>query len=483
MAYMIPLPQPVGPHGLPLAVPQRYMLYLPPAPDLLKPDPISSSPTADGDGGGGGAKERKRDKAHRRWQEEVRKAKTYSGAVVSMRGLYSASVRGAVYVLSRLQRSELTFLSRLPRRTLRELELMHPSSGAGGGGGGGEEEDEERFAEVRAEFERNRRVARRDFWIAAALLPFATAIDLVIPVFGGLSEVDMVWMVVTGRAWMAARGVAKRLVLAPGAAARALSDGSSSVGGCVSGGSSGHDRDGTSPYQCAGALGGHDSDDEEDDSDDDDDDEEDDEKHRHPRLGNFTEHLDEEEHPLVVKGEKQDGVDPNSSGDGAGRRRSMAHKFKQKRDKEPPVEMSFRPSTSMTLLTHYVQAACHARNARLFPDVGPPQAEVEVLRSIGWAPEEGRIKRQRRRQQQQQAHASAGAAEGEEEAAATAAAALAAEEHDDVAWQVRKTCEDLRGAVAKAAKTWDKQCRRFASADPERVMGVAPAQGRKELFE
>lgn len=418
LAYMIPLPQPHGPSGLPLAIPQRYMLYLPPAPDLLKPDPSSAD-------GGAGSKERKRDKAHRRWQEEVRKAKTYNGAVVTMRGLYSASVRGAVYVLAMLQRNELTFLSRLPRRTLRELELLHP--GPASPGGRAAVADEERFAEVRAEFERNRRVARRDFWIATVLLPFATAIDLVIPVFGGLSEVDLVWMVVTGRAWMAARGVAKRLVLAPGVAARALSDGSSS--GCGSGGSSGHAGDGTPPYQCAGALGGHDDDDDDDD--------------RQPRVSNFTEHLDEE-HPLFDNEEKRDRH-------GSGRR-------KHAQRKEQPVEMSFRSSTSMTMVTHYVRAACHARNARLFPDVGPPQTEAEVLRSMGWAPEEGR-------------HRTAEDAEA------------------DVAWQVRKTSEDLRSAVAKAAKTWDKQCRRFAAEDAERAMGAAEAgargraQWRKELFD
>lgn len=429
---MIPLPQPLGPNGLPLAVPQRYMLYLPPAPDLLKPDPPTdnispSDQAADGKHDGAtnaAAKERSRDKARRKWQAEVRKAKTYSGAVVSVRGLYSASVRGAVYVLSLLQRSELTFLSRLPRRTLRELELMHPGSSSAG--------DEERFAEVRAEFERNRRLARRDFWIATALLPFATTIDLLIPIFGGLSEVDLVWMAVNGRAWLAARGVTKRMILAPGAASRALQDGGRGSGGSTSG----YEADGTPPEMCAGANGGHEH------SDDDEDEIHGHNFHSRPGPDDSTERLGAD-NQLFDEDEDHDLHNSNGASDEKARnkrREARQKKAKQDTDKQP-VEMSFRPSTSMMLLTRYIQAACHTRNPRAFADPAtadaPAPEEADVLRSIGWAPQtEGRRR-----------------ADWTDE-----------DVEADIAWQVRKTSEDLRAASARAAKTWDKQCKRFMAA-------------------
>lgn len=342
MAYMVPLPVPLGPDGLRLAVPPRYMMYLPPAPDLLKPPPD-------------GPKERKRDKWARRWQHEVRKAKTFNGAVVSLKGVYCASVRGAVYVLALLQRSELTFLSRLPRKTLRSLLLTH-------GDHQGDTPDERRFAEVRSEFERNRRLAKRDFCIATVLLPFATAVDIAIPIFGGFSEVDLVWMIVTGRAYMAARSVTKRFVPAPDSDASGR------------------------PQPAAGERDGTGSD---------------------SPAGSPSEALRDDE----------------SS-------REQGHKEKKKR--LPPIELGFRASTSMNLLTQYVQAACHERNPQMFPDVGRPQGEAEVLSSIGWTPEVRDVN----------------------------------DQAGDTDWQIRKTTEDLRVAVAKAAKTWEKLCKKYV-VDPE----------------
>lgn len=446
VAYMIPLPQPLGPNGLPLAVPQRYMLYLPPAADLLKPEPDPDDD--DGKGGKGSKsknKERRRDRMQRRWQQEVRKAKTYSGAVVSLRGLYCASVRGAVYVLALLQRSELTFLSRLPRKTLRELSLVYPSSsssldrqrhaGDGGGGEGEAEEDEQRFAEVRAEFERNRRVARRDFWIATALLPFATAVDLAIPVFGGFSEVDLVWMVVTGRAWLAARGVTRRLVLATGARGAlggARSSGGGGGGALGDGGDAREEEGGLSGGKGPDAGGYYN-------------------RKYHQRQGQQQQDRtsrsaahagDEEAEPMVSEKER----DPPQG------HRQRQRQWQRPRQDAPPVEMSFQPSTSMTMLTHYVRAACHERNPAAFQDVGAAQPEAEVLRSVGWAPDprDGRP---------------------DMDEAARAA---------DAAWQVRKASEDLAVAAAKAAKRWDKWCRRYVE-DPARALGE---EGRgKELYE
>lgn len=195
MAYMIPLPQPLR-NGVVQDVPQRYMLYMPPAPDLLKPTDKST-------------KERKRDKAVRRWQQEVRKAKTYNGRVVSLGGMQSASIRGAVWVLSIIKPSDVTFLSRVPRKTVKSLVLIHPGSPP-------EQSTDDMFRNVKGELSRTKSRTRRDFWIGTALLPFTFTIDLIIPVFGGLSEVNMVWMAVNASAWMTANKVVNKLRPAQG---------------------------------------------------------------------------------------------------------------------------------------------------------------------------------------------------------------------------------------------------------------------------
>ncbi|KAI7778096.1 hypothetical protein LA080_002596 [Diaporthe eres] len=196
MAYMIPLPQPLK-NGILQDLPQRYMLYMPPAPDLLKP--------ADKN-----IKERKRDKAVRRWQQEVRKAKTYNGRVVSLGGIHSASIRGAVWVLSIIKPSDVTFLSRVPRKSVKSLVLVHPE-------GPSTRSTDDMFHNVKGELSRTKSRTKRDFWIGTALLPITFTIDLIIPVFGGLSEVNMVWMAVNASAWMTANKVVNKLRPAQGA--------------------------------------------------------------------------------------------------------------------------------------------------------------------------------------------------------------------------------------------------------------------------
>lgn len=196
MAYMIPLPQPLK-NGILQDVPQRYMLYMPPAPDLLEPTDKN-------------IKERKRDKAVRRWQQEVRKAKTYNGRVVSLGGIHSASIRGAVWVLSIIKPSDVTFLSRVPRKSVKSLVLIHPE-------GPSTRSTDDMFHNVKGELSRTKSRTKRDFWIGTALLPMTFTIDLIIPVFGGLSEVNMVWMAVNASAWMTANKVVNKLRPAQGA--------------------------------------------------------------------------------------------------------------------------------------------------------------------------------------------------------------------------------------------------------------------------
>lgn len=348
MAFMMPLPQPIRADGQAVDVPQRYMLYAPPAPDLLKPPPTSN------------IKERKRDKCVRKWQAEVRKAKTQHRPVASFKGFYHATVRGAVYCLALIQRSELTFLARLPRKTMRELCFVHPVAER--------TEGRRKFALVKEEFRRNKHVAKRDFWIGAVLLPFAEGLDLAIPVGGGFSEVTLVWMIVTGTAWKTSSGMLQRLCFNDRMPTRRIPD---------------------------GLENGY-------------------------RDNNANQDLNE--------GAGQSGaqVDPE---------KGKTSRWKREKEKRPPVETSFYPSTSLDKLSHYIRATCHACDPEIFPDVGQPSTEADVLRSIGWAPEERE-----------------------------------SEDRDgDVAWQIQKTTDDLKVVVTKAAKTWGKFCATYV-VNPEKAL-------------
>jgi hypothetical protein len=311
MAYMIPLPQPLK-NGVVQDVPQRYMLYMPPAPDLLKPTDKST-------------KERKRDKAVRRWQQEVRKAKTYNGRVVSLGGMQSASVRGAVWVLSMIKPSDVTFLSRVPRRSVRSLVLVHPE------GGPRAQSADDMFHSVKGELSRTRSRTRRDFWIGTALLPITFTIDLVIPVFGGLSEVNMVWMAVNASAWMTANKVVDKL--------RPAAQG------------------GYSAYQ------GHDG----------------------VMALRRSHTVDGSTGAGPVA---RDGNDDHQTNEKGGAKNKK--KKKEEEDKDKTIQMVFQPSPAMDLMRRYVEEACHRRNPDAFPSLGPAGyvlGEAEVLASMGWSPE------------------------------------------------------------------------------------------------
>lgn len=375
LAYMIPFPQPVRPSGIPIDVPQRYMLYLPPAPDRLKPSPTS------------GIKERKRDKCARKWQTEVRKAKTTQNrSKASFSGIYHATIRGAVYCLALIQRSELTFLSRLPRKTLRDLCFVHPAAER--------TEERQKFELVTEEFRRNKHVAKRDFWIGAVILPFAQGVDIAIPIGGGFSEVTLAWMIVTGTAWKTSSGMLQRLQFKDGSVARGSSGGQEDV----------HRNDNTN--------GNNLNDDAE---------------------ASSVDSADED-----LKKDKKDQASRWKLGKGKSKEKN--------KEKRPPVDMDFRPSTSLDKISHYIRATCHTCDPELFPDVGQPSSEIDVLRSIGWAPVERETE----------------------------------DSEGDVAWQIQKTTEDLKAVVTKAAKTWGKFCETYA-VNPEKALKREERAREKDL--
>lgn len=307
MAYMIPLPQPLK-NGVVQDVPHRYMLYMPPKADLLKPTDQNT-------------KERKRDKAVRRWQQEVRKAKTYNGRVVSLGGMHSVSIRGAVWVLSVIKPADVTFLSRVPRNSVKSLFLIHPE------GGPHSQSTDDMFHTVKGELSRTKSRTKRDFWIGTALLPFTFTIDLIIPVFGGLSEVNMVWMAVNASAWMTANKVVNKLRPAQGS--------------------------GYPAYQ----------------------------EHDSAMMLRRSHTVDGSTGATQARDGGQDDRQVDEKG-GAKKKKKDAD------DKDKTIQMVFQPSPAMELMRRYVEEACHKRNPDVFPSPGGyVPGEAEVLASMGWSPE------------------------------------------------------------------------------------------------
>ncbi|KAM3078048.1 hypothetical protein ACMFMG_002650 [Clarireedia jacksonii] len=109
IVYFIPLPKPIA---APDDMPQRFLIYTPPAPHLLKPAE--------------GVKEGKRSKAKRYWQQEIKKAKTYEGKTLSLKGLHSKTMRGIVWATAAIKSTDITFLNRVPRKEVQTLLLLHP---------------------------------------------------------------------------------------------------------------------------------------------------------------------------------------------------------------------------------------------------------------------------------------------------------------------------------------------------------------------
>lgn len=224
LAYLIPFPKPAN---APPNLPERFLIYTPPPPPLEKPKE--------------GEEESKMRKVQRKWQEEVRSAKTNADKITSWKGLKGKATRGIDKAMGWTTTSSLDFLNRVPahekkdssspsaagkadafengeddgvkeddtvKKTvgLEEMVLIYPSSMPG------TEHD------IRAEFVssmmRSKDKAQKDAVIATGLLPVSAAIDILATVvwpFGGLLEIDSVWLYSSFRGAKTARSVTKRL--------------------------------------------------------------------------------------------------------------------------------------------------------------------------------------------------------------------------------------------------------------------------------
>lgn len=216
IAYLVPFPKPRM-AGIDTAqLPDRFLIYTPPPPPLAKP--------AEGE------KEGKLHKVQRRWQEEVRSAKTSTAKTASWKGVKSKVTKGVSKAMSYTTTSNLDFLGRVSdnksdtegdahaKDDIHEGDTTHKTVGVEEmvliyDPGMGIPQDQ-----MRAEFVntmlRTKTKAQRDAIISTGLLPVAYGIDILATLvwpFGGLGEIDTVWAYSNIRGAKTARSVTKRL--------------------------------------------------------------------------------------------------------------------------------------------------------------------------------------------------------------------------------------------------------------------------------
>jgi hypothetical protein len=217
VAYLIPFPKPLAPHAN--EIPDRFMIYTPPPPPLSSPKE--------------GEKEDRLRKVQRKWQQEVREAKLSDAKITSWKGIKSRATRGIHTAMGYTTSSNLDFLNRVPgsskpkdqkdqptsddddlysdpttKKTvgLEEMILIYPTTMPGS-----EQQIREEFV---SSMLRSKSKAQKDAIIATGLLPVSAAIDILATViwpFGGLLEIDGIWLYSSFRGAKTARSVTKRL--------------------------------------------------------------------------------------------------------------------------------------------------------------------------------------------------------------------------------------------------------------------------------
>lgn len=338
IAYLIPLPPPSA-KGQTLDVPQRYMIYTPPAPHLLKPTTVAGS----------GAKEGKRHKAKRLVQQEVRKAKTYDGKTLSLRGLHYKAVRGCDRAVAAIKSPDITFLNRVPRKDVTELVLIHPASVLV------DHSPREVRDEVGAQLARTKKRAARDSIISTLLFPPSLVIDTLAAVvwpFGGLAEIDGVWMYASISGYLTARNVTRRMEREP-----VVDENGEGIQGE---GQSRADR-GLSPVSeediySAGIETSRPNAGEPNRPD----------NRRDSRQVHFEEILDDEEEEDLKR----------AAGNGG-----------NKDGKKKTLKVRMVPDDAMDTMASYFQEICHQRNPKAFGSAGVPPTKTDVLASVGWWPD------------------------------------------------------------------------------------------------
>ncbi|KAL1849189.1 hypothetical protein Daus18300_013346 [Diaporthe australafricana] len=438
IAFLVPLPKPTI-QGSTLDVPAKYFLYTPPPPHLLKPKK--------------GGKESYGTKANRVWQRNVRKAKTnaHNGKRVSLSAVHSAAVRGCIWASERRKGDDdgAVFLARIQPKTVAHLVMIHPwalsadqapedilktfrgqitaskassfvkiltkkmgpepktlqispsSIIEGTHGPRGSESSEEEEAVVGVVETEQPRPSRKDRMRAS----FESAKQRN-PVTAIKSQINQ-------------RGRKRHREGSPSASAQDTAEHAEPGSTEFTGGELEHYSEEEAPADpgLVDAEGepfsGH-------------------------QLGEIPEEGDHfedaPEQPATATAgpssapQTAGGVLAGSTQDAANDA-ELDSKDPAEAKKGSRFQLTFYPSPAMDIMSRYIQQSCHAANGHAFPSPSAAPTAAGVLASIGWEPE--------RR----------GYTDAEEQL-------------EDENWQAREIEEDLAAATEKAARAWEKQCRK-----------------------
>ncbi|KAG9031588.1 hypothetical protein FRB95_002517 [Tulasnella sp. JGI-2019a] len=223
IAYLIPFPKPDLEGYEASEIPDRFLIYTPPAPPLSKPPE--------------GVKEGKVHKVQRKWQEEVKEAKMSDAKTASWKGIKARVTKGINWAINRTTSADLDFVNRIPTEPDKKKAAKEKAKRDSHASDGVHEDDETHKTvgleelvlvyppslgsdteAVKREFVesmmRTRTKAKRDAVIATGLLPVTAAIDIMATLvwpFGGLLEIDSVWAFSSIRGAKTARSVTTRL--------------------------------------------------------------------------------------------------------------------------------------------------------------------------------------------------------------------------------------------------------------------------------
>jgi hypothetical protein len=335
VAYLIPFPTPHHTKAPASAVPTRFLIYTPPAPPLYKPTD--------------GEKEGILHKTQRKWQEEVKSAKTTTAPTKSVKGMRYKLTRGVNKAMIWTTTSNIDFVGRMtptpakdrddaksgaatpdtetdpaietppehdgdskskfkskkpkaPKVAIEEIIFVYPPSM--------NLTPEEMRAEFINSMLRTKSKAQRDTIISTGLLPIAWGIDIIAVGVGGLGEVATFWTYISFMGLKNSRSVTNRLKATEEA-----------------------EKEKVQPQS--------------------------------------------DDASTDIESEK-----PSSS--------STSDREKAKDDEtksQPQLALKFNPSPSLELLRAYMDAECRKVDNKLFLNEEEPPEESDVLDAIGWSPE------------------------------------------------------------------------------------------------
>ncbi|KAF2257231.1 hypothetical protein BU26DRAFT_39054 [Trematosphaeria pertusa] len=248
-AYLIPFPKPRLKGVKVEDIPERFLVYTPPLPPLLKPAP--------------GEKESHWHKTQRLWQEDVRKATISNASVATWKGIKAKSTSLIHKGVNLTRSTNVEFLDRVSGGAVtsttedippQDAEDTNPNATAAPEPSTAESPREGPLSpgppsrtsssisigkdakpkpleeltlifppslhltpeQIRTEFVDNlmraRDKSRKDAFVASALLPFAAAVDAcVIVTFGGLTQISGVWAYTSTRGAMTSNKLTRKI--------------------------------------------------------------------------------------------------------------------------------------------------------------------------------------------------------------------------------------------------------------------------------